>query len=70
MATDGRQLDDWRTAREIADPDHPAADALQFCVGCGQWAPHWMDEDGSYSCIPCAEADQQDIREALEEEGL
>jgi hypothetical protein len=70
MANDGRQTDDWRTGLQISDPDHPAADALQFCEDCEEWTPHRMEDDGAFACIPCVEADPEDIERALDERGL
>jgi hypothetical protein len=70
MATEGNSNSDWRTALELIDPDHPTADATRFCESCESWTPHRMGDDGSYQCIPCDGADQEDIEAALRERDL
>jgi len=36
----------------------PTPDATRFCEECARWTPHWMEDNGSYSCNLCEERDQ------------
>ncbi len=67
MTPEGNETPEIRTAREITNPDRPDADALQYCQECGEWTGHRMTENGSYSCLPCEGASDEDVREAVAE---